>query len=120
MALKLRIDEGIATVERTAAFALNQTAAKAVAVLREKLNVRYPPASRPKQWPRKRTGNLRNSVRWEPGKKKGRNYSVIVHYDDEGFYGYILEEKGRKGPKDIFTLAEVRAVFDKSIRKKKR
>lgn len=118
MALKLRIDDCIATVERKAAFALNQTAVKAVATLREKLNVRYPPASKPGQWPRKRTGNLRNSVKWVPGKKKGKNYSVAIVYDDEGFYGFTLQESGRKGPTDVLKLAEVKAAFTKAMAKK--
>jgi hypothetical protein len=96
----------IAWVDRQCAFHLNQVATKAVAELRKRLDTPYPPASVPGQYPRRRTGNLRTSVMWKPGKSVGGHYAVALMYDAEGFYGNILVERlGRLGPADV--LAEV-------------
>lgn len=70
---------------------------------KKRLSVPYPPASRPGQYPRRRTGNLRRStVVWPGG--TGRvaavraTKQVAVGYLDRAFYGVILESPkfGRK------------------------
>lgn len=63
----------------------------------------YPPASRPGQYPARRTGNLRRStVAWPRGPGRidaiRQTKQVAVGFLDRAFYGVILEVKmGRKG-----------------------
>lgn len=101
MTLRWTGDAAVLEMSRRVAFRLNQIATQSVAELRKELDRPYPPASRPGEFPRKRTGRLRNSVRWVPLRLIGGNYGVAVMYDAEGFYGNILIEQGRKGPADV-------------------
>lgn len=72
--------------------------------LMDRLNTPYPPASRPGEFPHRRTGRLRQSVGVEPNTVEGimaNRYALTLYYEPEGYYGDILTAKGRLGPADV-------------------
>ena len=86
--------------------------------LMDDLNTPYPPASRPGQYPRRRTGRLRLGVIIWPKTVRGvlntRPRRIALWYDPEVFYGYILIASGRKGPDD--TMRKLKSRFDKILK----
>lgn len=70
--------------------------AAAIAVqsdLKRSLSTSYPPASKPGEFPHWRTGNLRESVMYDPTdpKKVGRQRFIRIGYATRAPYGAILE-----------------------------
>lgn len=86
--------------------------------LMDDLNTPYPPASVPGQYPRRRTGKLRQGVIIWPATVRGvlntRPRRIALWYDPSVFYGYILIMRGRRGPDD--TLRKMRARWDRILR----
>lgn len=73
--------------------------------LKQQLSKTGPP-SKPGEFPRWVTGNLRESIVYEPTSPQdaGREQKVRVGYSKAGFYGAILElAKGRLGFKEVAT-----------------
>ncbi len=67
---------------------------------KKRISRQYPPASRPGQYPARRTGNLRRSTVVRPISRATvqRTKAVSVGFLDRAFYGVILEVKmGRLG-----------------------
>lgn len=81
---------------------------------KKRISRQYPPASRPGQYPARRTGNLRRStVAWPRGGSAvdavRETKQVAVGYLDRAFYGVILEARmGRRSLAD--TVADVIAM----------
>jgi len=90
--------------------------------LMDDLGTPYPPASVPGQYPRKRTGNLQRSVIIWPATVRGvlntRPRRIALWYDPRAWYGYLLIQRGRRGPDD--TLRKMRSQFDRIFRAKRR
>jgi hypothetical protein len=71
----------------------------------------YPPASRPGEFPARRTGNLQSAVMYEPANVEaaGRQRRVRVGYAARAWYGAILElKRGRKGLRDVLAAVAAR------------
>jgi hypothetical protein len=66
------------------------------------LGVSFPPASRPGQFPRKRTGLLQRTVFVGPVMETSNSTRVGVYYGVD--YGEYLLRRGRKGPADVVKL----------------
>lgn len=67
---------------------MERAAADVKAAMRRNLNVPYPPASRPGQFPRRRTGRLRKSIDYWLNKK---TLEVWIGPSDAATYGLYLE-----------------------------
>ena len=68
------------------------------------LNTAYPPPSKPRQYPRRRTGNLRRAVHYkvEPA-RPGREAKGQVYYDlSQAYYIRYLLAHGRRGLTETF------------------
>jgi hypothetical protein len=113
MGLRWNGKAAVAKVRRVAAEYVFDAALLAQQELMDALDVPYPPASRPGEFPRRRTGNLRMSVEVFPKSVRQvmRTGSVTIRYGAKGFYGNILVEKlGRKGPADVVARALARKL----------
>jgi hypothetical protein len=68
------------------------------------LAIRYPPPSRPRQYPRLRTGNLRRAVHYKvTPAREGREAIGNVFYDlDQAYYIRYLLATGRRGLTETF------------------
>lgn len=68
------------------------------------LSTNYPPPSKPRQYPRKRTGNLRRAVHYEVKPAgKGREAKGQVYYDlGQAYYIRYLLATGRRGLTETF------------------
>lgn len=79
---------------------LKAWAQAAVKLHQKNLNTPYPPASKPGEFPHRRTGKLRRSVLWRNRKKWAINIRV------EAAHAVFLAKMGRKGLAD--TLKELK------------
>lgn len=67
---------------------MERAAANVKRAMRRRLNIPYPPASRPGQSPRRRTGRLRNSIQFWINRK---TLEVFIGPDATAPYGFWLE-----------------------------
>lgn len=99
-------------IARETAKKMRRIALAAKEILQERLNTKYPPASRAGQYPRKRTGIGRSSVVIDPNNEaaiRANKMRVTLKYNKTGFYMQLLTDKGRKGPGDVVKLKELQA-----------
>lgn len=95
---------------RETAKKMRRIALAAKEILQERLNTKYPPASRTGQYPRKRSGIGRSTVVIDPnneGAIRANKNRVTLKYNKTGFYMDLLVKKGRKGPGDVVKLKEL-------------
>lgn len=83
----------LAETREAAATNLMQAAIFFQAQMMQRLNKTGPPASKPGQYPRKRTGHLQASILYEPESipEVARNLYVRVGYGKTASYGSVLE-----------------------------
>lgn len=98
-------------VRRSIADAIEDAGRYMVRYMRARLNIKYPPASSPGEYPRRRTGTLRDALFHKTNRHK---LEGSLYFSDEAYYWRYLEE-GTENMEARKLVADTIIELDKKI-----
>lgn len=110
-----RGDKAVREVQEKAAKLVLAAAAELASEHQADLGKQYPPASRPGEFPARRTGNLQSAVSWEPQTVAGviaKRFEVRVGYRRKADYIRWLAKRDRK-----WLIDTAKRILDRLLRR---